>query len=88
MSNPKELRKQLRNVVQELLPELLKKELTEAMFKTLMEHLNNRMDFVSASAKDSIAKIDERQKEMHSYVVRQINLAVAPATKPEADKKS
>lgn len=78
------IRGQVRQVIKEVLPELLAKELTEEIFKKLMAHLNNRMDFVSTNAADSIAKLDNRQKEMHSYIVRQLNLAVTPAVPTEA----
>lgn len=54
-NNPKDLRKQLRNVVQEILPEVLTSELIAALKKEINAYLD---------------KIDERQKNISSYIVR------------------
>jgi len=56
MSNPqKDLRKQLRNLVKEELPEVLTVELVEAA----LAKINKRLDL-----------IDERQKVIQSYLIR------------------
>jgi len=56
MSNPqKDLRKQLRNLVQEELPAILSKELVDAV----LSKINSRLDV-----------IDERQKVIQSYLIR------------------
>ena len=56
MSNPqKDLRKQLKNLVKEALPEVLSTELVQAALASL----NERLDM-----------IDERQKQIQSYLIR------------------
>ena len=56
MSNAqKDLRKQLRNLVQEELPGVLTKELVEAA----LANIHSRLD-----------QIDERQKQIQSYLIR------------------
>jgi hypothetical protein len=63
MSNQaKDLRKQLRNVVQEVLPELLQSELVKAVEQKLRKEMNDRLNL-----------IDKRQKDIQGYVVRQSN---------------
>lgn len=58
--NPKDLRKQLRNIVQELLTEALIKEVMFEVEKRLMDVVKKRLDM-----------LDERQKDMLGYIVRQ-----------------
>lgn len=67
----KELRKQLRNVVQGLLPEILTKELEEAVYKKLLSDMNARMDLIANNAKETLERIDERSRDVQSYVIRQ-----------------
>lgn len=67
----KDLRKQLRNVVQEILPELLKKELSDAILTELLKHMNTRMDIIAANAQKSLADMDKKTKDVLSYVIRQ-----------------
>ncbi len=71
-SNVKALRKSLRNVVQELLPSLLNTELSQALSRQLGEQLGKRMDFIAANAVETLAKIDERQKDFQNLVMRNI----------------
>lgn len=52
----KDLRKQLRNVIQEILPELL----TSELMKVLEQKITARLDL-----------IDQRQKDITGYMVRQ-----------------
>lgn len=70
----KDLRKQLRNVVKEILPELLQSEAVEAIYRLLREELGKRLD-----------AIDERQKEIAGYMVRQS--AGLPPVPPPAPKQ-
>lgn len=72
MSNPaKDIRKQLRNVVLALLPEVLTRELEEALYKKLLSDMNARMDLIANNAKETLEKIDQRSRDVQSYVVRQ-----------------
>jgi predicted house-cleaning noncanonical NTP pyrophosphatase (MazG superfamily) len=79
MSNPKELRKQLRNVVQELLPEVLNNEQYEALKK----HVDARVDKVEKFVKDTMHEINERHKDTMGYLVRQVTTVSNNPTKKD-----
>ena len=55
----KELRKQLRIILRDVLPEVLTSELVVAVEKKLRVEMNDRLN-----------KIDERQKDVQSFLVR------------------
>lgn len=78
--NLKDLRKQLRNVVLDLLPSMLVKEMEEAIYTKLIARMNERMDFIEKNAKASLKHVEDNQKEMHSYIVRYVG-AATPAPK-------
>lgn len=60
MSNPaKVLRQQIRQVVIDLLPEVLKKEIVSDVEIRLRKEIHSRLD-----------EIDRRQKDLHSYLIR------------------
>lgn len=79
-NNLKDLRKQLRNVVLEMLPSMLVKELEDRIYKGVIEKMNARMDFIEKNAKTSIQHVQDSQKEMHAYIVRYMS-AATPAPK-------
>lgn len=66
------LRKQIRNVVQELLPAVLTQEVVTSISSELKKEVLSRLD-----------AIDARQKDITSFVVRN---SVPPAPQPAADK--
>lgn len=78
-SNVKFLRRQVRNVAQELAPTLITNELLVELEKKLAARLEDRLDKISAYIKTTLETIDARSKEVQSYVVR--NSAI-PATAP------
>jgi hypothetical protein len=81
MSNPKELRKQLRNVVQEQLPDLLKSELGNALHKDLSHIIQTRLNVVIKNIQETLEQIDQRSKDIQGYIVRQsLNPISTPAT--------
>jgi hypothetical protein len=59
-NNAKDIRKQVRNVVQEILPELLASALIAEIDKKLTALVLKRLD-----------QIDQRQKDIQGYMVRQ-----------------
>lgn len=61
-SELKQLRGQVRQVAKEMLPEILESELYARIEKKLMEVIIKRLD-----------AIDERQKEITSYMIRSQN---------------
>lgn len=66
MSNPaKDLRKQIRNEVKDTVKELLASEFINEQMKLIREEMNSRLDV-----------IDERQKDIQGYIIRQSGLSV------------
>jgi hypothetical protein len=55
----KQIRGQIRQIVKELLPEMLSENLTQTLYNRLSLQLTNRL-----------VEIDERQKDLQSYMVR------------------
>lgn len=74
--NTKDLRKQLRAVVREILPEILTAELVTASHREYTAKLEERLDAISKHLTDTLTAIDQRSKDMQSYVVR--NLPAPP----------
>jgi len=87
MSNPKETRKQLRNIAQELLPTLLNSELGEAIRKDLSAQIQTRLDVVIKEIKTTLEQIEQRSKDVQGYLVRQTSKPV-PAQRGEANERS
>jgi hypothetical protein len=73
--NSKELRKQLRHVVGEILPDLMK----DAMYAKLSAEVRAHLEAVAANVKETLSRIDERSKDIQSYIVRQ-SLIPTPET--------
>lgn len=63
----KDLRKQLRQIVNEIMPKLLKEEI----FGALIDANNNRMKQLEAEVRDTMVKMENRQKETLDYLIRQ-----------------
>lgn len=80
MSNPaKQLRSQLRQVVKEVLPEVL----TNEFIKDLQNQSRQQLEFIQKLVEDTLTRIDERQKNVQSMIMREFS---NPA-QPEAFKK-
>lgn len=74
-ANLKAYRKQIRNLAQELLPEMVKDEL----FKALSAQIHAQVEQISANVKFTLKSIDERSKDIQSYIVRQSTAPANPA---------
>lgn len=74
-NNVKQIRGQVRQAVKELMPEVLSQELTQAIANELARMIKERMDIIATDAKEALAKIDARSKDMHSYVIRELAAA-------------
>lgn len=74
--NAKALRKSLRNVVQDILPSILTEELTAAIYKKLSAEMGQRMDIIANNARETLSTIDERQKDIQSFVTRSLENSV------------
>lgn len=70
--NAKELRKSLRNVVQELLPALLSNELITNAYKTLSNEIHTKLKVISDDINRSLKEMEERQKNVQSLLVKEM----------------
>jgi hypothetical protein len=70
-SNSKVLRGQMRQLVKELMPEILQDSLLKEIELRLRAEINARLNL-----------IDQRQKDIQGYVVRQSAIPAAAATTP------
>ena len=71
MSDAKDLRKQLKNVVQAMLPDLINSELGESIRKDLSRQIQARLDVMMEEVRNTLKQIDERSKDIQGYLVRQ-----------------
>lgn len=82
--NFKTIRKQLRNVVQEIAPGIITQELVSTIQKSLSEDVQKRMDTIAAEAKETLRLIDERQKDLQNYLARILEQMTPPAPSDSA----
>ncbi len=82
--NLKQLRGQIRQIVQEMLPTILAQELTAAIQKQLVEEVNRQMTNIGAEARVTLQHIDARQKDFQGYLHRTLE-ALKPAPTPSDD---
>lgn len=68
-TNAKDIRKQIRNVLQENLGDLLTKEVVDAITK----QMNERITALEKDVKEQMHKMNERHKEVMGYLVRQVS---------------
>lgn len=79
MSNPaKMLRSQLRQIVKEILPDLLTSEMKSALHEQLRVEVQKRLDNVTKNVKETLDTIDQRSKDVQSYLVRATTQTAAP----------
>lgn len=79
MSNQAKLvRGQLRQIVKEMLPDLLTSELRSAMHDRIAKEVQTRLDNVTKDVKDTLNMLDERSKDIQSYLVRATTQPAAP----------
>jgi hypothetical protein len=68
----KDIRKQLRNVAQEMAPAILSSEVGTQMYKQLMQAVEGKLKSLEVQIQDTLTKIDERSKDLQAYAMRQI----------------
>lgn len=71
MSDIKTLRKQLRNVVQEILPEILTAELVATIRKDQIVQIDARLNALAKQIQQTLDTIDQRSKDVQAYNIRQ-----------------
>lgn len=70
-NNAKDIRKQIKNVIQSELPELLNKELSTAAYKQLSAEIQTKLSMIELEVRNTLKQIDERSKDIQDYIIRQ-----------------
>lgn len=83
MSDAKLVREQIKNVLDEKLPEILQEEVIKAISKKVDEHLVARLKQIEGHIGETLKRIDERSKDVQSFIVRELTKAVPNAEKQE-----
>lgn len=70
--NPKDLRKQIRNVLQEMGKELLASEAGVIIKKDVIEQMDARLDEIDKYCQQSLEKQDKRARGVQSFVLGEV----------------
>lgn len=77
----KDIRKQLRNVAQELLPAVMLDVMSSALMKSVSETLdatlNQRIDMINTYCKTSLEEQDKRAKSIQGFLLREVKFNIA-----------
>lgn len=80
--NSKELRKQLRAVVKEIIPELVTEELSKAVYEAVAAEIKSRLSLIESNVKETMHEINNRSKDVQSYLVRSTTAGSPTNTSP------
>lgn len=72
-SNTKDLRKQLRLLVNENMPEVLSAELIAKLRSDLEKEMRQSLDLVHKLVRETLERIDSRQKDVQTMILREFN---------------
>lgn len=72
----KDIRKQIRNVLQENLNTILGQELAQEINKTLAEALNKRLDSIEEYVKKTLKQQDDRAKAVQGFIVQEVKVDI------------
>ena len=82
MSNDaKVMRKQLRNITQDVLPELLRSEVFKGLYSQLEAEMKKELNRIHAEITDSILRIDERSRDIQQYLLNEATRNHTPFVK-------
>lgn len=82
----KDIRKQLRNVVKEIMPEVMKSQLGETLLKELTTVLNIKMRDLETQVRTALQNIDNRAKDLQSLMLREMVAKSTPVPEQELEK--
>lgn len=90
MGNPaKDIRKQVRNVVQETLPQILTQELCNNIYKILQQEMVKKLAEVSEMIRKDLSDINQQNKSVQDYLMRAVEPKIeAPAVEIDATDSS
>lgn len=78
----KDIRKQVRNVTQELLPSLLQTEVFKDLYINLQKEMLLKLAEIEKDVKATLVRIDERSKNVNSFIMSQIQSEMAKTYVP------
>lgn len=78
-SNIKDIRKQLRNVVQEEMGNILTNEMKLSLYRDLSDKIQKQLNEVTKYVKETLDRIDERSKDIQTYAINQSAVVAPPA---------
>lgn len=73
----KDIRKQIRNVFQELAPEVISKELYQTLQMGLSIEFNAKVDKIDGFVKEMLNKMDSRAKAIQGFLVQEVQFKIA-----------
>lgn len=76
MSDAKMLRKQIKNVLQEVGKELVTSEVGSAVEKNLLESMNARLDNIDKYCQQSLEKQDKRARAIQSFILQEVQVKI------------
>lgn len=89
MSNhPKELRKAVRNVTQELLPELLKSEVFSGLYERLQKEMISKLQAMQEEINTTLQRMDSRSKDIQQFIMNQVQQELARNTSNDTIDKT
>ena len=71
-NDAKSLRKQIRNVLQEVGKEEFIKDTKDAIYKQTLETMNQRLDSIDKYCREELQRQDKRSKTVQSFVVNEV----------------
>lgn len=74
----KDLRKQIKRVVEDLLPMVVHGEI----YRDLQRQIQKDLEVITKEARETLAQLDKRSQAVQDYIVRQVQLA--QTTEPKA----
>jgi hypothetical protein len=78
--NAKDIRKQLRNVIQENIAEILTHELAEGIRAHLAKDIRASLETIDANIRANLLRIEERSRDVQTYMMNTIQAANARAS--------
>lgn len=82
-NNQKDLRKQLRNIIQDMKDELINQELVSVMEKRLDGAMRVRLEALDKMVRDRLNEIDSRSRDIQNFIMRQNLASGQPAPQVE-----
>lgn len=75
--NAKDIRKQVRNVVNEVLPSLLQTEVFSELYVKLQREMNARLDEIRRDVATALERMDSRSKDVQQYIINHVQMEMA-----------